>query len=319
VSEASPPKTMAQALTIFYTRYNPEKISDYTHGGRGERISMIDKAVEIFEDNDDGLNVLLRAKYGADLTSVAWSSPGAEAFKGESAGGPIDGEEIAMHQQLVIAEELLHTCYAMYNTTITGLAPEIAHFKFEQNPEGTPWQGERQQQTVEPQQTNRSTSAEQVSDPPHQSSLRKSLMKKRRVFNRSVDEYSEDIEIKDADAHNLLRPETVESLFVLYRLTGDRKYVEWGWNIFSAFEKHCRVATGGYAGLDHVTRIKSAKRDKMESFFMAETLKYLYLLFEDDPPLPSGIESSQNAGSGHLLPFEHYVLNTEAHPFLRFA
>lgn len=41
--------------------------------------------------------------------------------------------------------------------------------------------------------------------------------------------------------HNLLRPETVEALFVLWRTTGDTKYREWGWEIFEAFEKHCRV------------------------------------------------------------------------------
>ena len=43
--------------------------------------------------------------------------------------------------------------------------------------------------------------------------------------------------------HNLLRPETVEALFLLWRTTGDAKYREWGWEIFQAFEKHCRVRT----------------------------------------------------------------------------
>lgn len=38
-------------------------------------------------------------------------------------------------------------------------------------------------------------------------------------------EYVNDIIIKPADRHNLLRPETVESLFVLYRITEDIKYV----------------------------------------------------------------------------------------------
>ena len=41
--------------------------------------------------------------------------------------------------------------------------------------------------------------------------------------------------------HNLLRPETVEALFVLWRTTGDKKYRQWGWEIFQAFEKNCRV------------------------------------------------------------------------------
>ena len=42
------------------------------------------------------------------------------------------------------------------------------------------------------------------------------------------------------DAHNLLRPETVESLFVLWRVTGDVKYREWGWQIF----RYCSIALG---------------------------------------------------------------------------
>ncbi|KAE8655328.1 Mannosyl-oligosaccharide 1,2-alpha-mannosidase MNS3 [Hibiscus syriacus] len=49
--------------------------------------------------------------------------------------------------------------------------------------------------------------------------------------------YVKDIIIRHADRHNLLRPETVESLFVLYRITQDQKYREWGWQIFEAFEK----------------------------------------------------------------------------------
>ena len=42
--------------------------------------------------------------------------------------------------------------------------------------------------------------------------------------------------------HNLLRPETVEALFVLWRCTGDPLYRRQGWAIFQAFEKHCKVA-----------------------------------------------------------------------------
>ena len=100
--------------------------------------------------------------------------------------------------------------------------------------------------------------------------------------------------------HNLLRPETVESLFVLWRLTGDRAYREDGWRIFEAFEAHARVPSGGYAPVRDVTLRppKLERRGKMESFFTAETLKYLYLLF----------------GDGAQYPLDEYVFNTEAHP-----
>ncbi|CAA7410400.1 unnamed protein product [Spirodela intermedia] len=111
-------------------------------------------------------------------------------------------------------------------------------------------------------------------------------------------EYVNDITIKHADRHNLLRPETVESLFVLYRITEDPKYREWGWRIFEAFERHTKVDSGGYSSLDDVTVVPAHRRDKMETFFLGETLKYLYLLF----------------GDSNVLPLDKFVFNTEAHP-----
>ena len=44
-------------------------------------------------------------------------------------------------------------------------------------------------------------------------------------------------------SHNLLRPETVEALFVLWRTTGDVRYREHGWAIFQAFQQHCKVGS----------------------------------------------------------------------------
>lgn len=51
---------------------------------------------------------------------------------------------------------------------------------------------------------------------------------------------------------NILRPETVESLFYLWRVTGNKTYQEWGWNIFQAFEKNSRIESG-YVGLKDVS------------------------------------------------------------------
>jgi len=100
------------------------------------------------------------------------------------------------------------------------------------------------------------------------------------------------------DSRYILRPETVESLFLAYRLTGKEKYREWGWNILRSIEKYCRVSSGGYASILDVDSKDSRKDDKMETFFLAETLKYLYLLFSDDS----------------VVPLNEYVFNTEAHP-----
>uniref|UniRef100_UPI0037E91FAC mannosidase, alpha, class 1B, member 1b n=1 Tax=Semicossyphus pulcher TaxID=241346 RepID=UPI0037E91FAC len=109
-----------------------------------------------------------------------------------------------------------------------------------------------------------------------------------------------DIEVKLADRHNLLRPETVESLFYLYRFTGDHKYQDWGWEILQNFNKYTKISSGGYTSINNVRDPDyPSPRDKMESFFLGETLKYLYLLFSDDP---------------NLISLDQYVFNTEAHP-----
>jgi mannosidase alpha-like ER degradation enhancer 2 len=95
-----------------------------------------------------------------------------------------------------------------------------------------------------------------------------------------------------------LRPEIVESTCYLYHFTRDQSYRQMGETIFNDFVKHCRVETG-YAALQNV--ITKEKRDEMESFALAETFKYFYLLF----------------ASGDTLDFGKIVFNTEAHPLRR--
>lgn len=113
---------------------------------------------------------------------------------------------------------------------------------------------------------------------------------------RFTDNY-EAVAVRGTEKYNILRPETVESYFVLWRLTHDNKYREWGWEAVQAFEKHCRVS-GGYSGIKDVYQIDSSKDDVQQSYFFAETLKYLYLLFSDD----------------NVIPLDKWVFNSEAHP-----
>lgn len=109
-----------------------------------------------------------------------------------------------------------------------------------------------------------------------------------------------DIFVKVNDAHNLLRPETVESLWYLYHLTRNHTYQDWGWRIFQAFEKYTKVEDGGYTTIDNVKNTEDTRpRDMMESFFLSETLKYFYLLFSDDQS---------------VLALDKHVFNSEAHP-----
>lgn len=121
-------------------------------------------------------------------------------------------------------------------------------------------------------------------------------------FNVDIkDSRAPDIIIKVNDAHNLLRPETLESLWYLYHFTRNQTYQDWGWRIFQGFERHCKVESGGYTSINNVrSTLFPRPRDMMESFFLAETLKYLYLLFSE--------EASQQYSP------DKFVYNTEAHP-----
>lgn len=115
-----------------------------------------------------------------------------------------------------------------------------------------------------------------------------------------------DMAVKRLDGHNLQRPETVESLFILWRLTKNPIYREWGWKIFESFEKHTRLdGDAGYDSVDGVHTEQVTFRNNMESFWLAETLKYLYLLFDDSEE--------------EVLPLTDVVFNTEAHPFPKFS
>ena len=97
-----------------------------------------------------------------------------------------------------------------------------------------------------------------------------------------------------------LRPEIMESAYTLYRTTKDQRYLEMGRVFFEGLLRHCRVASG-YTVLKDVGT--GEKGDLMPSYFFAETLKYLYLLFAPED----------------TLDFDGVVFNTEAHPFSRAA
>ncbi|KAK4613195.1 Mannosyl-oligosaccharide 1,2-alpha-mannosidase IB [Fulvia fulva] len=98
----------------------------------------------------------------------------------------------------------------------------------------------------------------------------------------------------------ILRPEAIESVFYMYRITGEQYWRDRGWEMFMAIEKATH-APYGHSRIDDVTKEVPDQTDGMESFWIAETLKYFYLLF-DEPDRWS---------------LDDWVLNTEAHFFRR--
>ncbi|XP_066600437.1 endoplasmic reticulum mannosyl-oligosaccharide 1,2-alpha-mannosidase [Prorops nasuta] len=118
-------------------------------------------------------------------------------------------------------------------------------------------------------------------------------------IQKSEDESQMDMYVKTNDAHNLLRPEFIESLYYLYYFTGNKTFQDWGWQIFQAFENYTKVENG-YTSIGNVRNTQNTRpQDLTESFWFAETLKYLYLLFDD---------------SRQLIDLDKWVFNSEGHP-----
>ena len=116
------------------------------------------------------------------------------------------------------------------------------------------------------------------------------------------------------DRRYLLRPEAIESVFVHYRLSGDKDLPDKAWEMFSAVDKAARTEIA-HSALQDVTAkaemdtsqngenpgSRYGHTDNMESFWLAETLKYYYLIFSEPD----------------VMDLDEFVLNTEAHPFRR--
>lgn len=172
-------------------------------------------------------------------------------------------------KDMQLARELMQTCWGMYKAMATGLAAEITYFKIASPPPAE----------------EKAHRAPAEFDPDPEAKWRKDFI------------------MKSQDTHNLQRPETVESLFYMWRITGDQRYRDWGWEMFKSFMNHTSVAEGGgFTSLSNANVVPPTMRDNMESFWLAETLKYFFLLFSPDD----------------LLPLDKIVINTEAHPLPRF-
>ncbi|EXJ53579.1 uncharacterized protein A1O5_13146 [Cladophialophora psammophila CBS 110553] len=243
-------------------------------------------SLTILAERQNGLHAPLTAK----MDHLACFMPGTialavtEGQTAEQARTRLANKWTKKHDEnLRLAEELMKTCWGMYKVTPTGLAPEICYFHTD-NP-APQWQGH----------------LDLAWTPPHTTEL---------SDDHDAD-WRSDYDIHSNDVHNLQRPETIESLFYMYRITKDKKYRQWGWEMFEAFREHTKVVdelTGkvyAYTSLDTVMEnpVRERKRrDNMESFWLAETLKYFYLLFSDDD----------------FFPLDTVVFNTEAHPLPKF-
>ena len=96
-----------------------------------------------------------------------------------------------------------------------------------------------------------------------------------------------------------LRPEAIESVFLLYRMTGLEEFRDAAWEMFLSIQMATETPYCNAAIWDVTTDGPPQQQNSMESFWLAETLKYFYLIFS--PP--------------EFMSLDDWVFNTEAHPF----
>ena len=189
--------------------------------------------------------------------------------------------------ELKLAARLVNGCIWSYKTMPTGIAPELMHVL--PCPDTLcAWNATTWGHAM----ISRNSFDETPSDKDLPFALRTAQKAQRLRLPQGISAIG--------DKRYLLRPEAVESVFVLWRITGDAHWREAGWAMFEAIVAETRTEIA-YTAIDDVTWPHSPRSDKMESFWLAETLKYFYLLFEEP-----GVVS-----------LDEFVVNTEAHPLRR--
>ncbi|KAJ5536746.1 mannosyl-oligosaccharide alpha-1-2-mannosidase 1B [Penicillium frequentans] len=94
-------------------------------------------------------------------------------------------------------------------------------------------------------------------------------------------------------------PEPLESIFYAYRVTGDKRWQDYNWEIFNALNT-TRSKSVPYAEITDVNEPYGGTLvNYVSSFYFAEVLKYLYLSFAEPD----------------VVSLDKYVFNTECHPF----
>jgi len=154
----------------------------------------------------------------------------------------LGGLTLDMPEYVNFGLELTNSCHNTYISTATNIGPEVFR-----------WQDDR----LSPNAPN--------NPPPPQ--------------NQSAFSAASGFWIESA--YYVLRPEVVESYYYAYRATGDPKYQEWAWDAFLAIKKACRAGSG-FSNIENVNLPMGGNHtDFQETFWFAEVLKYLYLIFSE--------------------------------------
>lgn len=195
---------------------------------------------------------------------------------------------------LAIARKLVDGCVWAYESMPLGVMPEIVHTVPCVSKEICVWDEGKWHEAVNKVQAGSGTIEEKIRMnhlPPGFTKIDDS---------RYILRYSRNLQYLSLYVLRRDRPEAIESVFILYRITGDPILLENAWNMFNAIVQHT-LTDIAHAALDDCTIAEAPKADRMESFWLAETLKYFYLIFSDPG----------------VISLDEFVFNTEAHPLKR--
>lgn len=166
-----------------------------------------------------------------------------------------------------IARKLVDGCIWAYNHTQTGIMPEVFFMHPCKDPENCKWDAAAYHKDII-SETPSDPHSRQIEDKTQQAQY---LMKENRIPEGFT---------QISDSRYILRPEAIESVFILYRLTGDKALQDAAWRMFTQIEKYTRTEIANAAIVD-VTAEKPKFDNRMESFWLAETLKYFYAILSE--------------------------------------
>lgn len=195
----------------------------------------------------------------------------------------LGGRLFDISDHVITGQKLTEGCIWAYKSMSKGIMPEISHFAACEDKTNCVWDEQKWHKAIleRPQTMGLDTTVQEIIE--HQN-----LPKGFTSFD---------------DRRYILRPEAIESVFVMWRITGDEKYREAAWEMWTAI-KEVSTTELANAAIKDITVSKDStapQDDRMESFWLAETLKYFYLIFSETD----------------LISLDDFVLNTEAHPLRR--
>ena len=205
----------------------------------------------------------------------------------------IGAKIFSRQDELDVARRLIDGCVWAYNAMPSGLMPETFHMIACQVGAGEPATPEKCRWTEEKWYEGINRKHPAMGEPESLTAVErgKKLAEQRRIFPGFTDH---------GDNRYILRPEAIESVFIMYRITGDVRYQDIAWKMFQSIEQATRTPIA-HAAIHDVRVATPTKSDRMESFWLAETLKYFYLIFSEPT----------------LVNLDDWLLNTEAHPLKR--